>query len=172
MYTGETRLAAGYTWEVYQLQRCRLGQCWVKHLARYPHRHSTHWRASELADLVEKEDWVVCYVRCWELVWNPLPIPRQSSRLMNHSVCITGIIRLYTLKNFGLTADPTWDNVPTIFVSIPFLCLSSLILQCWASRTVYNLPRFLIFDRKRILICCSGRPWKQQPRYSALACLL
>ncbi|TVY82748.1 Satratoxin biosynthesis SC1 cluster protein [Lachnellula suecica] len=32
-------------------------------------------------------------------------------------VFITGIIRLYTLKNFGLTADPTWNNVPTIFWS-------------------------------------------------------
>jgi hypothetical protein len=25
------------------------------------------------------------------------------------------MIRLYTLKHFGLTADPTWDNIPVTF---------------------------------------------------------
>jgi len=33
----------------------------------------------------------------------------------HHSVCITSMIRLYTLKSFGLTADPTWDNIPVTF---------------------------------------------------------
>lgn len=33
------------------------------------------------------------------------------------SVCILSIIRLYSLQSFGLTADPTWDNVPTTFWS-------------------------------------------------------
>jgi hypothetical protein len=31
-------------------------------------------------------------------------------------------------------------------VNIPSLCLASLILQCWAFRTVFHLPRFLIFE--------------------------
>jgi hypothetical protein len=39
------------------------------------------------------------------------------------------------------------------FVSNPF---ASYILQCWASRTVFHLHRFLIFGQKHILICCSG----------------
>jgi len=43
--------------------------------------------------------------------------PSWNKELTMNSVCITGIIRLYTLKHFGLTADPTWDNVPTIFWS-------------------------------------------------------
>ena len=33
------------------------------------------------------------------------------------SATVIGIIRVYSLKNFGLTADPTWDNIPTIFWS-------------------------------------------------------
>jgi hypothetical protein len=28
---------------------------------------------------------------------------------------VCSIVRLTTLKDFGLTADPTWDNVPTTF---------------------------------------------------------
>jgi hypothetical protein len=35
-----------------------------------------------------------------------------STNSSHNSVCITSIIRLYTLKSFGLTADPTWDNIP------------------------------------------------------------
>jgi DNA gyrase/topoisomerase IV subunit A len=31
-------------------------------------------------------------------------------------------------------------------VSIPLLCLASQFLQYWASRTVFRLPRFLIFE--------------------------
>jgi hypothetical protein len=31
----------------------------------------------------------------------------------SRSVCITSIIRLYSLKSFGLTVDPTYDNVAT-----------------------------------------------------------
>jgi hypothetical protein len=31
------------------------------------------------------------------------------------SVCIFSMIRLYTIKTFGLTADPTWDNIPMTF---------------------------------------------------------
>jgi hypothetical protein len=34
------------------------------------------------------------------------------------SVCILSVIRLYSLRNFGLTADPTWDNQPTEFWAI------------------------------------------------------
>lgn len=44
-------------------------------------------------------------------------LPCCRTQLIRYSVCITGIIRLYTLKNFGLTADPTWNNVLTIFWS-------------------------------------------------------
>lgn len=33
------------------------------------------------------------------------------------SVCICAMIRLKSLKTFGLTADPSWDNVPTTFWS-------------------------------------------------------
>jgi hypothetical protein len=32
-----------------------------------------------------------------------------------------------------------------VTVSIPSLCLASQLLQCWASRTVFHLPRFLVF---------------------------
>ncbi|CZR64664.1 uncharacterized protein PAC_14562 [Phialocephala subalpina] len=32
-------------------------------------------------------------------------------------VCITSIVRLDSLRTFGLTADPTWDNIPTTFWS-------------------------------------------------------
>lgn len=45
------------------------------------------------------------------------------------SACITGIIRLYTLKHFGITADPTWDNVPTIFWST-LETTSSVLCAC------------------------------------------
>jgi hypothetical protein len=31
------------------------------------------------------------------------------------SVCITSMVRLSTLRSFGLTADPTYDNIPTTF---------------------------------------------------------
>ena len=34
---------------------------------------------------------------------------------VHFSVCITSMVRLYTIKTFGLTADPTWDNVPITF---------------------------------------------------------
>ena len=33
------------------------------------------------------------------------------------SVVITSIVRLDSLRTFGLTADPTWDNIPTTFWS-------------------------------------------------------
>ena len=33
------------------------------------------------------------------------------------SVCVLSMVRLNSLKTFGLTADPTWDNVPTTFWS-------------------------------------------------------
>ena len=33
------------------------------------------------------------------------------------SVCVTSIVRLDSLRTFGLTADPTWDNIPTTFWS-------------------------------------------------------
>jgi hypothetical protein len=35
----------------------------------------------------------------------------------DRSVCITSIVRLDSLRTFGLTADPTWDNIPTTFWS-------------------------------------------------------
>ena len=35
----------------------------------------------------------------------------------HNSVCITSIVRLDSLRTFGLTADPTWDNIPTTFWS-------------------------------------------------------
>jgi hypothetical protein len=31
------------------------------------------------------------------------------------SVCVTSMVRLYTIRTFGLTADPTWDNIPITF---------------------------------------------------------
>lgn len=39
--------------------------------------------------------------------------------LLTHSpsVCITSMVRLESLRSFGLTADPTWDNIPTTFWS-------------------------------------------------------
>jgi hypothetical protein len=48
------------------------------------------------------------------------------------------------------------DDGVAFAVTIPSLCLASLILQYWASRTVFHLPRFLILERKHMLICCSG----------------
>ncbi len=46
--------------------------------------------------------------------------PCQSFPLIRirwFSVCILSIIRLWSLQTFGLTADPTWDNLPTTFWS-------------------------------------------------------
>ena len=40
---------------------------------------------------------------------------RFKTYVCSRSVCITSIIRLYTIKTFGLTADPTWDNIPITF---------------------------------------------------------
>jgi hypothetical protein len=41
----------------------------------------------------------------------------DSNKHSLSSVCITSMIRLDSLRTFGLTADPTWDNVPTTFWS-------------------------------------------------------
>lgn len=45
---------------------------------------------------------------CWILV---------LTWILWSSVCILSIIRLWSIRTFGFTADPTWDNLPATFWS-------------------------------------------------------
>jgi hypothetical protein len=66
----------------------------------------------------------------------------------------------YALAALG-ALEKVSERAPTLpyndNVSIPSLCLASLVLQCWAFQTVFHLPRFLIFEIIQILIYCSGK---------------
>lgn len=60
-------------------------------------------------------------------------------------VCIISMIRLNSVKGFGLTADPTWDNVPitiwsTLETSIALICTCLPTLR---AGLLHFFPRFL-----------------------------
>ena len=60
-------------------------------------------------------------------LWVEFPTPLESPLIKATSVCIASIVRLYTLKTFGLTADATWDNIPitvwtTLETTFAMLC--------------------------------------------------
>ena len=71
-------------------------------------------------------------------------------------VCIIAIVRLYSLRTFGFTNDPTWDNVPTTIwsateISVSFVCAS---LPAIRAALVRLFPRifkaeFPTVERKR-----------------------
>jgi hypothetical protein len=51
--------------------------------------------------------------------------------------------------NPNVIADSTYAHSAVsaaVDVTIPSPCLASLILQCWASRTMFHLPRFSILE--------------------------
>jgi hypothetical protein len=51
-----------------------------------------------------------------------------------------------------LLGDQYTASGANVYVSIPSLCLASQFLQYWASRTVFQLPCFLIFEQTHLLI--------------------
>ena len=53
-------------------------------------------------------------------------------------VCITSIVRLYSLRTFGLTADPTWDNVNTTIWSSLEICTAMVCASLPAMRAAYS----------------------------------
>jgi hypothetical protein len=72
--------------------------------------------------VLEEENRHVRNVRRWKFVRLPLlnfdsPLGYWLITSVNYSVCITSMVRLDSLRTFGLTADPTWDNIPTTFWS-------------------------------------------------------
>lgn len=104
-------------------QLCILGQCCHQHSTRYSYHALTSFRTPDVAAKPKEEDRAICNV------WSGRPVSifcgfrvLVSSANFNYhlggSVCILSIIRLWSLRTFGLTADPTWDNVPTTFWSI------------------------------------------------------
>jgi hypothetical protein len=75
--------------------------------------------------------------------WVDSIVSESPANSSHHSVCIASMIRLYTLKYFGLTADPTWDNIPvTLWTTLE--TTTAVVCTCLPSIRAGLLRAFLL----------------------------
>jgi hypothetical protein len=162
MPSNHLRLEKGFKRQMRQLQLCSLGQCCNQHSSRHHNHSSSHERTPKSAAQREKEDRHVCHVRSGRLVslsFHFTPSWSCADTISGFSVCITSMIRLESLRTFGLTADPTWDNIPTTFWSTLETC-TAIFCSCMPAiraGIIRFFPRILDPAERSINIF-SGQP--------------
>ena len=98
-----------------------MGQRRIQHPPGPPHYRFANIRSSKASTWAEEKDWTLHNVWarrfvsiCFQLLRNLLNAHMHTD-ISSCSVCITSMVRLWSIKSFGLTADPTWDNIPITF---------------------------------------------------------